>query len=80
MVDATWFARFSNINGNDSVNFFDFGDGEFAQGWQLNAMGHDLQRSVLDAPVETRRRTGGIAELRHYAARTTTDYHFSVRA
>ncbi len=50
-VDATLFARFSDINGNDSVNFYDFGDGEFAQGWQLNAMGHDLQRSVLDAPV-----------------------------
>ncbi|MGA2662059.1 MAG: beta-galactosidase, partial [Verrucomicrobiota bacterium] len=50
-VDATLFAKFSNINGNDSVNFFDFGDGEFARGWQLNAMGHDLQRSVLDAPV-----------------------------
>ena len=27
------------------------GDSEFAQGWQLNAMTHDLQRSVLDAPV-----------------------------
>jgi hypothetical protein len=50
-VDATLFARFSDINGNDSVNFFDFTDGEFAQGWQLNALGHDLQRSVLDAPV-----------------------------
>ena len=50
-VDATLFARFSDINGNDSVNFLDFGDGEFAQGWQLNALGHDLQRSVLDAPV-----------------------------
>lgn len=50
-VDATLFARFSDLNGNDSVNFFDFGDEEFAQGWQLNAMGHDLQRSVLDAPV-----------------------------
>jgi hypothetical protein len=50
-VDATLFARFSNINGNDSVNTFEFGDGEFAQGWGLNAMGHDLQRSILDAPV-----------------------------
>ncbi len=50
-ADATLFARFSNINGNDSVNFYDFGDGEFAQLWLLNAMGHDLQRSVLDAPV-----------------------------
>lgn len=50
-VDATLFGAFSDLNGNDSVNFYDAGDGEFAQGWQLNAMGHDLQRSVLDAPV-----------------------------
>ena len=50
-VDATLFAKFSNLNGNDSANYFEFGDGEFCQSWQLNAMGHDLQRSVLDAPV-----------------------------
>jgi hypothetical protein len=50
-VDATLFGRLSDINGNDSVNFYEHGEGEFAQGWQLNAMGHDLQRSVLDAPV-----------------------------
>jgi hypothetical protein len=50
-VDATIFGRFSDINGNDSVNMFDFGDGDFAQSWQMNAMSHDLQRSVLDAPV-----------------------------
>ena len=45
-VDATLFGRLSQINGNDSVNFYDFDDGEFAQGWQLNAMALDLQRSV----------------------------------
>ncbi|WP_165233988.1 beta-galactosidase [Aquisphaera insulae] len=50
-VDATLFGRFSGINGNDAVNFYGFGLGEFAQGWEGNAMGHDLQRSVLDAPV-----------------------------
>jgi hypothetical protein len=50
-VEATLFGRFSDINGNDAVNFYNFGDGEFAQGWVGNAMGHDLQRSVLDAPV-----------------------------
>jgi hypothetical protein len=50
-VDATLFGRFSNINGNDAANIFNYGDGEFAQGWVDNAMGHDLQRSVLDAPV-----------------------------
>jgi hypothetical protein len=50
-VEATLFGSLSDINGNDSVDMFDFGDGEFAQGWQLNAMSHDLQRSVRDAPV-----------------------------
>ncbi len=50
-VDATLFGQFSNINGNDAVNFFAFGLDEFAQGWEANAMGHDLQRSVLDGPV-----------------------------
>ncbi len=50
-VDAYLFGRFSDINGNDAVNLYHFGEGEFAQGWLQNAMGHDLQRSVLDAPV-----------------------------
>ncbi len=50
-VDATLFGRFSGLNGNDAVNFYSFGSGEFAQGWQMNAMGHDLQLSVLDAPL-----------------------------
>jgi hypothetical protein len=50
-VEATLFGRFSNINGNDAANMFNYGDEEFAQGWVGNAMGHDLQRSILDAPV-----------------------------
>jgi hypothetical protein len=50
-VDATLFGSFSDINGNDGVNFYAFGQHEFAQGWLQNAMGHDLQRSVCDAPV-----------------------------
>ncbi len=50
-VDAALFAEFSDINGNDSINFYNFGTSEFAQGWVLNAASHDLQRSVLDAPV-----------------------------
>jgi beta-galactosidase GanA len=50
-IDATLFGRFSDINGNDAINFYNFGEGEFAQGWLQNAMGHALQRSVLDAPV-----------------------------
>jgi hypothetical protein len=50
-VDAYLFSRFSDINGNDSVNFYAHGTGEFAQSWLMNAMGHDLQRSVRNAPV-----------------------------
>jgi hypothetical protein len=50
-VDATLFGRFSNINGNDSINFYNFDQGEFAQDWLPNAMGYTLQRSALDAPV-----------------------------
>lgn len=50
-VDPLLFARFSQINGNDAINWYSFGTGEFAQAWTQNAMGHDLQRSVLDAPV-----------------------------
>ncbi len=50
-ADAYLFARFSDINGNDSVNFYNHGEGEYAQGWVLNALSHDLQRSVKDAPV-----------------------------
>lgn len=50
-VDAEMFGAFSQINGNDSVNFTDHDGSEWAESWQLNAMGHDLQRSVKDAPV-----------------------------
>jgi hypothetical protein len=50
-VDAELFGSFSDVNGNDSVCFFEHGRSEFAQGWQLNAMAGDLQRSVRDAPV-----------------------------
>ncbi|HEX2948846.1 MAG TPA: beta-galactosidase [Armatimonadota bacterium] len=49
-VDATLFGKFSQINGNDSFNYYT-GTGEFAQSWQLNPMEFDLQRSVKDAPV-----------------------------
>lgn len=50
-VDAELFASFSDINGNDSANLYSHGVGEFAQGWLLNAMAYDLQRSVKEAPV-----------------------------
>ncbi|MCX7045696.1 MAG: beta-galactosidase [Candidatus Sumerlaeota bacterium] len=50
-VDAFLFGQFSDINGNDAVNNYDFSEGGAGQSWQMNAMGHDLQCSVLDAPV-----------------------------
>ncbi|MDW8104531.1 MAG: beta-galactosidase [Armatimonadota bacterium] len=50
-VDAYLFSTFSDINGNDSINFYQHGEGDYAQGWLLNAMSHDLQRSVKEAPV-----------------------------
>jgi hypothetical protein len=50
-VDAYLFSGFSDINGNDSVNFYSHGIGEFAQGWMLSAMAYDLQRSVKDVPI-----------------------------
>lgn len=50
-VDAELFAQFSQINGNDSVNFYSHGQGEFAQGWMGNLMPYDLQRSMKDVPI-----------------------------
>lgn len=50
-ADAELFGGFSQINGNDSCNWYTFGRGEFAQEWQGNAMPYDLQRSVKDAPI-----------------------------
>jgi hypothetical protein len=50
-VDAELFAGFSQINGNDSINFYTYGQREWVQDWQRNNMGHDLQRSVGDMPV-----------------------------
>ena len=50
-VDAELFGGFSQINGNDSVNFYNHEIGEFAQDWLGNAAVYDLQRSVKDAPV-----------------------------
>jgi hypothetical protein len=50
-VDAELFSSFSQINGNDSVNFYSHGVGEFAQGWIGNLLPYDLQRSVKDIPI-----------------------------
>lgn len=50
-VDAYLFAQFSDINGNDSVNFYNHDDADYAQGWVLNALSHDLQRSMKNVPV-----------------------------
>lgn len=59
--DAGLFARFTQINGNDSINLWSFdrpaahsierGDSEFVQGWRENAIGYELERSVHNAPV-----------------------------
>lgn len=50
-VEAYMFGKFSDMNGNDAVNNYSFNSGEFVQNWQSNAAGHDMQRSVKDAPV-----------------------------
>ncbi len=50
-VDAELFADFSQINGNDSANFYSHGQGEFAQGWIGNLMPYDLQRSMKTVPI-----------------------------
>jgi len=40
-VSADLFAGFSQINGNDAVNYYSHGQSEWAQGWPVNAKGHD---------------------------------------
>lgn len=59
--DADRFGQITQINGNDSVNLWSFGDRtgssiergdrDFAEGWRENAIPYELQRSVHDAPV-----------------------------
>lgn len=59
--DVDRFGRITQIDGNDSVNLWSFGeraghsiergDADFAQGWRENAIGYELQRSTHDAPV-----------------------------
>jgi hypothetical protein len=50
-VDAYLMSSLSDINGNDTMDWCNFGSGDFAQGWMTQARGYDLQRSVKDAPV-----------------------------
>ncbi len=50
-LDATLFGKISQINGNDSSDTYNNGQGEWADDWQLNNMAYDLQHSVLDAPI-----------------------------
>jgi hypothetical protein len=40
-VNADLFSAFSQINGNDSVNYWSHGLGDWAQGWPVNARGHE---------------------------------------
>ena len=50
-VDAYLFGQFSQINGNDSADMTAYEPGDFADSWQQNAEGYDLQKSVKNAPV-----------------------------
>ncbi len=50
-IDAYLMSSISDINGNDTMDWCNFGLGDFAQGWMTQARGYDLQRSVKDAPV-----------------------------
>ena len=50
-TDAELFGAFSDINGCDSWNYYNFGQGDLAQNFDENLMGYDLLRSVHDAPV-----------------------------
>jgi hypothetical protein len=59
--DAYLFNHITQINGNDSVNLWSFGDRQgdsierggrdFAQGWRENALAYELERSTHNAPV-----------------------------
>ena len=50
-MDATLFGRFSDINGNDSVNFYNLAKANSPRNGGGTPLAYDLQRSVLDAPV-----------------------------
>jgi hypothetical protein len=50
-TDPTLLAGYSDLNGNDGGNAFQFADTDFAQSWQSNEMGHDLQKSMNPAPI-----------------------------
>jgi hypothetical protein len=53
-VDATLFAKFSQILGCDSLNHFVPGDSrnnDFAETWQTESKGYTLLRSVKNAPI-----------------------------
>lgn len=48
-VDAYLFGRFSNINGNDAGNTYNYDEGDFSQGWRGSSAGIDLQRSIVSS-------------------------------
>jgi hypothetical protein len=50
-VDPTLFSKFSNLFGNDSLNSYTFGQGEFASVWQREAKAYALFRSIKDIPL-----------------------------
>jgi hypothetical protein len=57
-LDPTLLSRFTDLNGNDGYNFLpdswesvSQAQTEIVGGWQENAMGHDLQKSLNPAPI-----------------------------
>ena len=50
-VDPTLFSKFSNLFGNDSMDSYTFGQGEFASVWQREAKAYALFRSIKNIPL-----------------------------
>jgi len=50
-LDPTLLARIGRLNGNDAYNLYQYERTDFAESWQENAMGHDLQKSLNPAPI-----------------------------
>lgn len=51
-IDPELFGEFSQINGNDCWKWYNHrGESGWANSWQIENMGYDLQRSVADKPI-----------------------------
>jgi hypothetical protein len=49
--DPTLLARLSDLNGNDTVNLYQYGTSDFAESWQYSNIVYDTQKSLAPAPV-----------------------------